>query len=332
MTLIFALLDYSFDSALINKTPLSYIKTIVDFLNTNGENCGFHHPESGLILGERGITLDDFPVRRNGLENLVVERDGHYFIPVYLPNSIPNTSEEEMLIGTLYMKKSENADKMAMSSIAKLIGIIVFGLKNQNFLLDKELDRIAEHDHYTGQHCKRVAEYAALHAEYLKMSEYDLELIRYGVNLHDIGKLGVPDNILNKPGPLNDEEWAVMQNHTIYGYDTLTAISLFDAAEMARYHHEKWDGTGYPDKLAGENIPYMARLVTISDVFDAITTDRPYHKAISIDQALEEINKMSETAFEPALAMSFIQMAKEKRAEIEEIMAKYPSPLTNFKT
>jgi HD-GYP domain-containing protein (c-di-GMP phosphodiesterase class II) len=119
------------------------------------------------------------------------------------------------------------------------------------------------------------------------VSRGDLTHIRRGALLHDIGKIGVPDAILNKPGPLTDEEWVVMRRHPEVAVELLADVDfLAPALEIPCCHHEKWDGTGYPDRLRGEEIPYSARVLQVADVYDALTTDRPYRAAFDHDAAL----------------------------------------------
>ena len=147
---------------------------------------------------------------------------------------------------------------------------------------------IEARDVFTEQHVERVAEYAARLAELAGLGGDALQAVRYGGHLHDIGKIGVPDAILNKPGPLTDEEFAVMQRHPVIGYEICLPLrSLAGALPVIRHHHEKLDGSGYPDGLKGDAIPVTARFMAIADIYDALTSDRAYRKAMPHGRACE---------------------------------------------
>ena len=132
--------------------------------------------------------------------------------------------------------------------------------------------------------------------------------IRRGALLHDIGKMGVPDKILNKPGPLTTEEWAVMRMHPQFAYDLLLPIAyLQPAIDIPYCHHEKWDGTGYPRKLKGEEIPLAARIFALGDVYDAITSDRPYRKKWSRKRAIKYLCDQAGKYFDPQIVEIFVR-------------------------
>ena len=135
--------------------------------------------------------------------------------------------------------------------------------------------------------------------------------IRWGALLHDIGKMGVSDGILLKPGPLTDEEWVLMKKHPTFAYELLSSISYLRLALDIPYcHHEKWDGTGYPRGLKGEQIPLTARIFAVVDVWDALRSDRPYRKAWPEDKVLENIRSGSGTHFDPEAVDVFLNMMK----------------------
>ena len=164
-------------------------------------------------------------------------------------------------------------------------------------------------DKETEGHTQRVTEMTLTLARRFGLAEEELSYIRWGALLHDIGKMGVPDNILLKPEPLTEEEWLIMRKHPQYAYDLLKPIAfLARALDIAYSHHEKWDGTGYPRKLKGEEIPVAARLFAIVDVWDALTSDRPYRPAWSEEETLTYIRKESGKHFDPQIVDAFLTM------------------------
>lgn len=164
-------------------------------------------------------------------------------------------------------------------------------------------------DPYTRGHSQRVAEYAAALGKILGLPQAEVELIYTTGTLHDVGKIGVPDAILKKPGRLDDDERAIMETHPALGELIVRkAPQLAATLPGVRHHHERWDGKGYPDGLAGEMIPLIARLLAIADTFDAMTSDRPYRKGLGWDVALEEIARGAGTQFDPALAPLFVTL------------------------
>lgn len=177
-------------------------------------------------------------------------------------------------------------------------------------ILDR-LGRAAEFkDNETGMHVKRIAHYCRIIANGLGMPENEAELLFNVAPMHDIGKIGIPDNILLKPGRLDPEERVVMQTHCEIGRKIIGNhdSDLLKASSMvARWHHEKWDGTGYPEKLKGEEIPLFCRILSIADVFDALTSERPYKKVWTVEDAVEEIKTSSGTHFDPDLVESFLE-------------------------
>jgi putative two-component system response regulator len=159
-------------------------------------------------------------------------------------------------------------------------------------------------DDDTGRHTERVGIVSARLAHAIGMSLVDVSLVRRAAPLHDIGKIGIPDTILLKPAALTVEEMIVMQSHTIIGASILGgshAPVLQLAESIARSHHERWDGAGYPHRIAGESIPIAGRIVAVADTFDALTNDRPYRKALPMEAGLLEIERNSGTQFDPAI-------------------------------
>lgn len=168
-------------------------------------------------------------------------------------------------------------------------------------------------DKETEGHTVRVLERTMRAAQRLGVREADMEHLRRGVLLHDIGKVGVPDHILNKPGPLTDEEWVIMKKHPEYAYQMLSPIGfLRQALDVPYCHHEKWDGTGYPRGLKEKEIPFTARIFTVFDVYDAMTSERVYNKAQSRDDAINYIKKNAGIIFDPDIVDICIDVIREK--------------------
>ncbi len=167
-------------------------------------------------------------------------------------------------------------------------------------------EAIEKKDHYTGGHTKRVVHYSVCIAKYLSLAPEEMERVRMGAILHDIGKIGIEDKILKKDAPLDPEEWRVMQTHPEQGYDILSRVDgLKDVTGAMRYHHERWDGKGYPLKLKGEAIPLLARIIAVADTYDAMVSTRPYRKGMDPKVAYDEIVRYSGTQFDPAVVEAF---------------------------
>ena len=173
----------------------------------------------------------------------------------------------------------------------------------------RRLGRAAEfRDNETGLHVIRMSHYSRFIAEALNHGEIWSTLIFNAAPMHDVGKIGIPDHILLKPDKLNDNEWEIMRKHPQFGAEIIgdhDSDILMTAKEIALTHHEKWDGSGYPNKLKEKEIPISGRIIMIADVFDALTTERPYKKAWSVDDAIKLINDSSGSHFDPALALIF---------------------------
>jgi putative nucleotidyltransferase with HDIG domain len=173
----------------------------------------------------------------------------------------------------------------------------------------------------TGLHSQRVREYTLLLAERYGTPESRTEAIGVGALLHDIGKIGVSDRTLLKPSALSEAEWAEMRRHPATGYQLLQRVGFMpESADIVHAHHEHYDGSGYPRGLQREEIPLGARLFIVADVFDAVTTKRPYHVPMSYDEAMTEIRKNSGTQFDPEVVRAFETIAP---AELEAIRMKY---------
>jgi putative nucleotidyltransferase with HDIG domain len=164
-------------------------------------------------------------------------------------------------------------------------------------------------DECTGNHTYRVTQYSILLAEELKLPQDQLDLLRIGVPLHDIGKIGIDDAILRKPDKLTAEEFDIMKTHTVKGAEIVQTIpDLKPIVPIVRSHHERWDGNGYPDRLSGEAISPLARIVALADAFDAMTQDRPYRKGMPAQVAFAEVERQAGKQFDPNFAAGFLRI------------------------
>ncbi|HIJ80298.1 MAG TPA: HD domain-containing protein [Desulfuromonadales bacterium] len=167
-------------------------------------------------------------------------------------------------------------------------------------------ETIEKRDPYTGNHTKRVMEYSLAIGKVLELPEADTARLQLGAVLHDIGKIGVPDSVLLKESSLTDEEFEQIKKHAVYGEEIIRNITqLKQAIPGVKHHHEKFNGRGYPDGLAGDQIDITARIIAVADSFDAMTTNRPYRKGLSLDDAFGELRKYSGTQFDPAVVDAF---------------------------
>ena len=196
-------------------------------------------------------------------------------------------------------------------------------LRETQLEIVRRLGLAAEYrDNETGMHITRMSLYSSLLGIAAGMSEPEAELLLNASAMHDIGKIGIPDQVLLKPGQLTGEEWATMQTHSTLGAELLAGhdSALMQLAHrIALSHHERWDGTGYPQGLKGDASPLEARICAVCDVFDALTSARPYKKAWSVDEAMREIERGRGSQFEPRL----VELFKQTLADVQQVKAQY---------
>ena len=179
-------------------------------------------------------------------------------------------------------------------------------------------------DVYTRGHSDRVAAYSVLIGKRLGLSEEQLKTLHIGGLFHDIGKIGVPDSILQKEAKLTDDEYSQIKQHPNIGVHILSNASIFkDIIPIVESHHEKFDGTGYPNQLAGENIPYLARITSLADSFDAMTSRRSYRDVLPLETVIRELERCRGTQFDPELVDLFLDIIKNDFASIQNIMEQY---------
>ncbi len=191
-------------------------------------------------------------------------------------------------------------------------------LENAETLLFALARMVEARDEHTGNHCSRLAHISVVMGETMGLNAEELTALRRGGVLHDIGKLGIPDSILLKDGPLNDTEWGVMRQHTIIGDELLRGLKSMELTQpIVRSHHERWDGSGYPDGLKGEEIPLLARVFQLVDIYDALANARPYKPAFSIEKITLIMTGEVESGWrDPELTALFLKILHEQPDEL----------------
>ncbi|MBF0126703.1 MAG: response regulator [Magnetococcales bacterium] len=275
--------------------------------------------------------------RMNGfaLCQMIRKRDGLEHLPVVLATSLDDVASIQHAYqegATDFITKPIN-----WGLLGYRVRYILRGARTAQALADRELEllrtrmeiirrlgRAAEYrDNETGLHIHRMSHYSALLGAALGLSAHDQELLLHAAPMHDIGKIGIPDRILLKPGRLTTDEFTVMKTHTILGGELLDqepSLLLRTAHTIALTHHERWDGMGYPHGLSQERIPLMGRICSLADVFDALTSRRPYKQPWSVEEAVSEIQRCSGAAFDPELVRVFLEILP----EIVKIKHAYP--------
>lgn len=222
----------------------------------------------------------------------------------------------EIFYRSYQMQQAENEERLekeVLRAVADTKRLMVDSVTAISRMLDQK-------DTYTQEHSKRVAEYSRLIAEQMPesgFSEEDIDLIYRSALLHDIGKIAVPDEVLNKPERLNDEEYEIMKKHTVWGKQILSEMSFLAKADLgASYHHERYDGRGYPYGLEGEQLPVIARIISAADALDAMNSNRCYRRHCDRAYILSELEKGAGTQFDPRVAGIVTELIREGRIEI----------------
>lgn len=248
-------------------------------------------------------------------------------IPVIFVTALSDSNDEQrgLELGAVdYITKPFNPPIVRARIRNHLSLVRVDELKASRLQVVQCLGKAAEYrDNETGMHILRMSHYTQILARAAGYSEDAAEELLHAAPMHDVGKIGIPDAILLKPGKLNAEEWAIMRQHAAIGAEIIGQHEpglLRLAAEIALYHHEKWDGSGYPQGLSGEAIPHSARIVALADVFDALTSERPYKPAWSVEDALALIESESGKHFDPAL----VALLPECLPEMLKVRARWP--------
>jgi putative nucleotidyltransferase with HDIG domain len=230
------------------------------------------------------------------------------------------------VVGALVLYKSEGRPSYTQVDI-ELLAILCgqAAIAIENIRLFEDLQRahfeamkalaqaIEAKDQYTRGHCDRTVEYAMAIAEKLALSEGEQKALRYAAFLHDVGKIGIHESILAKEGRLTEDEYRMMQSHPSLGADIIKGVEFLEPVVPLVYHHqERYDGKGYPSGLAGDAIPLGARIVAVLDTFDAMTSNRPYRKAMGLDKAIAELRRCAGTQFDPQVVEAFIAVLEER--------------------
>lgn len=271
------------------------------------------------------------PVNGDRIVELVREFDKEIYIILMSTHNdlVPSIDLMKKLDIQAYFEKSSRFDELIMLVQGGIKYIEQLNsIKEMNMQLDKNLiefakillNTISAKDNYTKDHSQNVSKLCVMFANYLNLSENDVENLRIAALFHDIGKIGIPDNILQKEGKLTDTEIETIKLHPVIGANIFSSTDIFKhIAPIIVAHHERVDGTGYPNNLKGNEIPYLAKILTICDCFDAMVSKRSYKEKMTIEYAIEQLNKGAGTQFDRELAESFIKLINEKREVFEEM-------------
>ena len=315
---------------------------LVDIDDFKQVNDRFGHPAGDVVLGQVASRLrqggesfrlggDEFAVLLPGLDdrsavavaNSIVERIGALVlddvgsvtvsagVATYPVQGVARDELIRLADSALYWAKEDGKNQARTYEPVQLDVVALEALS-------EEPDRSARYraaaslakavdarDSYTGSHSERVGELAARIARRLGIDEPQVELTRLAASLHDLGKLAIPEEILRKPAALNEAERLVLERHPQIGYRMLESLGVDPIAEWVLHHHERWDGSGYPNGLTGDEIPLGARIIFVADAFDAMTSQRVYRKPLSETDALAELRRCSGTQFDPDIVRAF---------------------------
>jgi len=291
----------------------------------------------GLTVGRREVSKDAVQKTSTAL-NLLVQQGtfdvtrqrilaGKYFFLdaasdwegfefIYILSGLLRVTDDDLLLRAGDYLYHHGLPQRAHFQVEQDVELLLISSPPSFHLMHDEIQEILqlarsveEKDEATEGHCHRLERLAIATGEKLNLTGDQLVALSYAAYLHDVGKVKVPDEILNKPGPLTDEEWGEMRKHPDYGAQMLAGKDfLQDAARIVRAHHERYDGSGYPRGLSGDDIPIEARIIAVVDAYDAMISDRPYRKALSKGTVIAELEKNSGSQFDPLVVQAFLSV------------------------
>lgn len=284
-----------------------------------GEGVSGTVAQTGEILNIPDISKDErFNKNRKVADSIGFKEKAMLTVPIKLHDEVLGVIQFiNKKGGGVFTKRDEETVLLLIQIqiVNNLEKTILYDKLRKTFVdsIETLVSTIEARDENTKGHSKRVSELASVLGMYLQIGIKEVEKLRYAGILHDVGKIGIRDAVLNKQGPLSDEEYKIMKTHPQLGDAILQNISSLEPCirEAAKHHHERFDGRGYPDQLKGEEIPLFARILAVVDTYDAMTCDRVYRKGLPKEVALEEIEKGRGTQFDPYIAGEFIEMMKE---------------------
>ncbi len=264
--------------------------------------------EKLLILAEQAMYISKSKGYKNGMSTIVCTNDFDFWDDMALSSFASVIAKRHSQIGINFdeelVNKFHNEEIISQNHLIEVVTSLASAIDAK--------------DEYTKGHSSSVSRYSEALARSLNLPEKDVERIKLGAILHDIGKIGIPENVLKKPSRLTDEEWEIMKQHPTIGAEKvlLPNESLHDLIPIVKYHHEHWDGSGYPEKLKGEEIPLAARIVSVADAYHALISDRPYRKGLSVEKACEILKLGAGIQWDKRLVDEFINIAPSLAANI----------------
>ena len=323
-----------YDSAKKSMDQESALPLSVVFLDING--LKLINDAFGYDAGDRMIQTTAALIKSNILPHEIVARIGGDEFGLLLPNTDTQICFDRMqaikdafdrynaqlqdktliinvsIGGSTKVARGDELAQVVKDAEANMARRKLFDQKSHhNAVLSSIMATLFIRSYETEEHAKRIGDLCATVGAELGLSHDDIDRLRLFAYLHDIGKIGISDQILNKPGPLDEEEFALMKTHPEIGYRiAMSSPDFAPVAELILTHHERWDGTGYPNRITGEKIPLLSRILAIADAYDAMTEDRVYRKALSPKAAMEEIRKNAGTQFDPQIAAVFLEIVQ----------------------
>ncbi|HPU43646.1 MAG TPA: transporter substrate-binding domain-containing protein [Dictyoglomaceae bacterium] len=314
----------------------NFLKRIIQILHADVSSIVCYLEEEGLLLIKASVGLSEDNLKNTilKLDKEILDRMIKHRKPLILENKFNVKSAicypliyENKFIGILNInsfneyRRFNEEDILVVEKIAPLLASVLYReeLEERIETLNKEalfilVEAIEARDPYVGGHSRVVRDLSLKLGEEIGLEEKDLKILEYASYLHDVGKIKVPDFILRKPEKLNEEEFGIIRMHSIWGEEIVKNFSVFKGiGKIIRNHHERWDGNGYPDGLAGESIPLFSRIITLADSFQAMTSFRPYKRKLSLEEAIEEVKRCKGTQFDPNLSEIFIEIATCKK-------------------